>query len=90
MVPLSKKDYIKKSWITNDIKKSSVKKHNILKAYQYQGTLEAKQKFRQQTVKIKKMVAENKKEFYNGLFFENTGQPNKKFFDYVNEVKGDD
>ena len=35
------------------------------------------------------MVAENKKEFYNGVFFENNGQPNKKIFDYVNEVKGD-
>ena len=34
------------------------------------------------------MVAENKTEFYNGLFFENTGQPNKNFFDYVKEVKG--
>ena len=35
------------------------------------------------------MVAEKKKDFYTGLFFENTGQPNENFFDHVEEVKGD-
>ena len=35
------------------------------------------------------MVAENKKDFYNGLFFENTGKANKNFFGYLKEVKGD-
>ena len=47
--------------ILNDIKIVSAKKLKLLKAYQNQGTLEAKQKLKQQTVQVKKLVAENKK-----------------------------
>ena len=53
----------RKSWITNDIKNASVKKHKLLKAYQNQGTLEAKQKLRQQTVKVKKNGSRKEKRF---------------------------
>ena len=55
MLPLSKrKAKFKESCITSPIKNAGAKKHKLLNAYQNQGNLEAKQKLRQHTVKVKK------------------------------------
>ena len=77
MLPLTKrKTKSKKSWISNHIKNSSSESCKLLKVYQIQGNFKAKQNLRQQTDKVKKMESGNKKDFYNGLLFENAEQHN--------------
>ena len=83
-----RKDSPKKSWIDNQVKREAAKKRLLRDQYLSQKTLSAKEKYNQQDKKVKQLVNQKKRNFYQSKLNSESQKCSRDFFNLYNELTG--